>query len=360
VPGGSIWSRKATWLFLESCRHDKETLIIIRTIDRADYTNHIHRMNLRDLKYIIAVAETRHFGKAAERCFVSQPTLSGQIKKLEEELGVAIFERTNRSVEITPVGQDIVAHARQMMEQADAIEQLARSHLDPLAGPLRIGAIPTLSPYLVPLILKPMRQRLPQCTLVLSEELTDTLLERLHNHEIDAALLATPVADADLEALPLFDEPFWVAYPRTHDFYGKEKIVLRDLHNANLLLLAEGHCLAEQAMDVCHIKERQTHSKMADLRASSLETLIQLVGAGYGVTLVPALAMRGSWTSGSGVVAQPLVSADASRRISLVFRRSFPRRAALQAFAELILDHLPNTVKRVGQDRRVKKKTRRT
>jgi LysR family hydrogen peroxide-inducible transcriptional activator len=316
-------------------------------------------MNLRDLKYIIAVAETRHFGRAAERCFVSQPTLSGQIKKLEEELGVAVFERTNRSVEITPVGHDIVAHARQMMEQADAIEQLAIAHQDPLAGPLRIGVIPTLSPYLMPLILKPMKQRLPQGRLVLSEEITDTLLTRLRNHEIDAALLATPVEDDDLEVLPLFEEPFWVAYPSNHPFYEKEKIVLRDLRNANLLLLAEGHCLAEQAMDVCRIKERQPRGEQADLRASSLETLIQLVGAGYGITLIPALAMRGSWSAGSGVVAQPLAVADASRRVSLVFRNSFPRRAALQAFATLILDNLPNTVRRPGRNRRVQKKPRR-
>ncbi len=329
-------------------------------IDRIDHWYYIRHVNLRDLKYIISVAETRHFGKAAERCFVSQPTLSGQIKKLEDELGVAIFERNNRSVEITTVGQDILVHARQMMEQADAIEQLARIHRDPLAGPLRIGAIPTLSPYLVPLILAPMKKRLPQSKLVLSEELTDTLLARLRNHEIDAALLATPVEDADLEAMPLFDEPFWVAYSRKHDFYEKEKIVLRDLRNANLLLLSEGHCLADQAMDVCKIGERQTQGEMADLRASSLETLILLVGAGYGITLVPALAMRGSWTSGSGVVAQPLVAADASRRISLVFRSTFPRHAALQAFADLIVDNLPNTVKRVVRGRRVKKKSRRT
>jgi LysR family hydrogen peroxide-inducible transcriptional activator len=316
-------------------------------------------MNLRDLKYIIAVAETRHFGKAAERCFVSQPTLSGQIKKLEDELGIAVFERTNRSVEITPVGEAIVAHARQMMEQADAIEQLARAHQDPLAGPLRIGAIPTLSPYLMPLILAPMKKELPQMKLILSEEMTDTLLERLHNHEIDAALLATPVEEREFEALPLFDEPFWVAYSRDHAFYERERIKLRDLTNENLLLLAEGHCLASQAMDVCHIEERQMHGEMADLRASSLETLIQLVGAGYGITLVPALAMRGSWTAGSGVVAQPLAIADASRRVELVFRHSFPRRAALQAFAGIILDKLPNTVTPVGKRKRAKKKTRR-
>ena len=313
-------------------------------------------MNLRDLKYIIAVAETRHFGKAAARCFVSQPTLSGQIKKLEEELGVAIFERTNRSVEITPVGADIVAHARAMMEQADVIQQLARAHQDPLAGPLRIGAIPTLSPYLMPLILAPLKKQLPQIKLVLSEEFTETLLARLRNHEIDAALLATPAEEADLEALPLFDEPFWVAYPSKHAFYDKDKITRRDLDSENLLLLAEGHCLADQAMDVCRLKERQSRGEMADLRAASLETLIQLVGAGYGITLVPALAMRGSWTSGSGVVAQPLKIADASRRVSLVFRRSFPRRAALEAFAGIILDNLPNTVSPLTAGKRRKRK----
>jgi len=247
-------------------------------------------------------------------------------------------------VEITPIGAAILGHARQIMEQAEVIQQLARAHQDPLAGPLRVGAIPTLSPYLMPLILMPLKQQYPQMKLVLSEELTATLLERLRNHEIDAALLATPVEEQDLQTMPLFDEPFWIAYPRKHPFYNKEQITLEDLDNANLLLLAEGHCLAKQAMDVCHIKERHTQGEMADLRASSLETLIQLVGAGFGTTLVPALAMRGSWTTDSGVVAQPLSVADASRRISLVFRHSFPRRVALEALASVITDNLPNTV----------------
>ena len=302
-------------------------------------------MNLRDLKYVIAVAETQHFGKAAARCFVSQPTLSGQIKKLEDELGVAIFERTNRSVNITPVGQEILAHARLLIEQADAIQQLAQAHQDPLAGPLRIGAIPTLSPYLMPLILAPLKKAYPQMKLVLSEELTDILLQRLHHHEIDAALLATVVDEQDFESIALFDEPFWVAYSRKHRFYHLDKISQRDLDSENLLLLAEGHCLAQQAMEACHISERQSQGDMADLRAASLETLIQLVAAGFGITLVPALAMRGSWTSGSGVVAQPLNKIPhASRRISLVFRRSFPRRPALHALQQTILEKLPNTV----------------
>jgi LysR family hydrogen peroxide-inducible transcriptional activator len=313
-------------------------------------------MNLRDLKYIIAVAETRHFGKAAQQCFVSQPTLSGQIKKLEDELGVAIFERTNRSVEVTPVGEAILGHARQMLEQADAITQLAHAQQDPLAGALRIGAIPTLSPHLMPLILTPLKKRHPQMKLVLSEEMTDTLLQRLHNHEIDAALLATAADEPDLESNPLFDEPFWVAYPSSHPFYTKQSITQRDLDNENVLLLSEGHCLADQAMEVCQIKQRQSQGEMSDLRASSLETLIQLVKADFGITLVPALAMGGSWTTGSGVVAQPLKIAGASRRISLLYRRSFPRRAALQAFASIILDNLPNTVRPVGINRPAKKK----
>lgn len=314
-------------------------------------------MNLRDLKYIIAVAETHHFGKAAERCFVSQPTLSGQIKKLEDELGVIIFERTNRSVEITPVGQSILEHARLMMEQANVIQQLAQAHQDPLSGPLRIGIIPTLSPYLIPLILMPLKKQYPQIKLVLSEEMTDVLFERLRNHEIDAALLATDVDEQDLETLSLFDEPFWLAFPSKHAFYNKEKITRRDLDNAELLLLSEGHCLAKQAMDVCHLKERKDQGEMSDLRASSLETLLQLVGAGFGTTLVPALAMSGSWASGSGIVAHKLEFSDAYRRISLVFRKSYPRQQALDAFAKVILENLPNTVHPLSKNKRVKKVT---
>jgi len=159
-------------------------------------------MNLRDLNYLVAVADSHHFGRAAERCFVSQPTLSGQIKKLEEELGVTLFERTRRSVETTQLGEAIVAQARQVLEQAEALRQLAQSHQDPQVGPLRMGAIPTLSPYLMPLILKPLKKKYPQIKLVLTEELTDTLLMRLGKHEIDAALLATPVENPEFESMP--------------------------------------------------------------------------------------------------------------------------------------------------------------
>lgn len=301
-------------------------------------------MNLRDLKYILAVAETRHFGRAAERCFVSQPTLSGQVKKLEDELGVVIFERTNRSVDVTPVGESILAHARLALEQAKAIEQVAKAQQDPMAGPLRIGAIPTLSPYLMPLILVPLKRTYPELRLILSEEITDSLLGRLHRHELDAALLATPVDESEFDTIALFDEPFWLAHPRKHQLYDKDEITAQDLEDIDLLLLADGHCLTHQVMEVCHLAERPTHGEMADLRAASLETLLQLVGAGFGCTLVPALAIRGGWMTDSGIIARPLDLPDAYRRISLVFRRSFPRRAALDAFATMVRDHLPNTV----------------
>jgi len=301
-------------------------------------------VNLKDLKYLVVLADTCHFGQAAERCFVSQPTLSGQIKKLEEELGVTLFERTNRSVQTTPLGETIVEHAKRILEQADVLRQLAQSYQDPLVGPLRMGAIPTLSPYLMPLILKPLKKRYPQIKLVLSEELTDILLARLGNHEIDAALLATPVEDPDLESTPLFDEPFWFIHPRSHPLFGKPKIIQADLDGADLLLLSEGHCLAEQAMEVCHMQGRDVQGDMADLRAASLETLLQMVGAGFGSTLLPALALRAGLGKDRGIIARQLKLPDTYRRVSLVYRRTFPRRKALEAFAKVVLDNLPDTV----------------
>ena len=302
-------------------------------------------MNLRDLKYLIAVAETEHFGHAASRCFVSQPTLSGQIKKLEQELGITLFERTNRSVSITPIGAEIVRHAKLILEQADVIKQLAQAQRDPLAGALRVGAIPTVSPYLVPLVLLPLKQQYPQMRLVLSEEITEMLTRRLMEHQIDVAILATEVKEPELEVMPLFEEPFWLAHPRDHEIYNKDDITRRDLSKLNLLLLADGHCLTDQVMDVCRIKEGAMDDEMADLRAASLETLLQLVSAGFGCTLVPALAVQGTWTTDSGIIARKLHLKDAYRRVSFVYRKTFPRKHALEVLAEVIRSQLPNTVR---------------
>jgi LysR family hydrogen peroxide-inducible transcriptional activator len=196
----------------------------------------------------------------------------------------------------------------------------------------------------MPLILLPLKKRHPQMKLVLSEETTETLLQRLAHHEIDAALLATAEDESDLDRIELFDEPFWIAYPRDHPLYLQETITRQDLDELDLLLLSEGHCLAQQVMELCHVSQRANSGEMADLRASSLETLMQLVGAGFGSTLVPALAMRGSWASGSGVVTRELDFDEAHRRVSLFHRKSFPRIAALRALIAVIMDNLPNTV----------------
>ncbi len=306
-------------------------------------------MNLRDLKYLIAVAETLHFGKAASRCYVSQPTLSGQLKKLEEELGVSFFERTNRSVAITPIGEKVLQHAKLIIEQADAIMQLAHAYNDPLAGPLRVGAIPTISPYLMPLILMPLKKHFPNMKLVLHEETTENLIEHMLDHKIDVALLGTPVNEPELKEILLFDEPFWLAHPSDHELYTKDEITRRDLSKLDLLLLADGHCLANQVMDVCNVSEELLDGDTADLRAASLETLLQLVGAGYGSTLVPALAIKGAWTTGSGIIARKLDIKDAYRTVRLVYRKTFPRVKAVEALAEVITSQLPNTVTKINQ-----------
>ena len=301
-------------------------------------------MNLRDLQYLVAVADERHFGRAAEACHVSQPTLSGQIKKLEGRLGVPIFERTNRSVSATPAGLDIIECARRVMALVERIEAIASARRDPLSAPLRLGVIPTLSPYLMPLVLRPLRERHPGLRLVLTEEVTDSLVRRLRSHEIDAALLATSPGDPSLAETPLFDEPFWIAHTLDDPLNETEEIGVDALGGLDLLLLADGHCLSDQVADLCGRPE--ANGELADFRASSLETLLQLVGAGFGCTLVPALAIGGPWMTDLGVVARPLDLPGASRQVRLVHRRSFPNAHVLGALRDLILGHLPNTVRK--------------
>jgi LysR family hydrogen peroxide-inducible transcriptional activator len=301
-------------------------------------------MNLRDLKYLIAVADKRHFGRAADACCVSQPTLSGQVKKLEDHLGIALFERTSKSVSPTAAGEEIIRHARLALEQAEAIHVIAQAHRDPLAGPLRLGVIPTLSPYLMPLVLRPLKALCPNLRLVLLEEVTDALLARLRDHGIDAALIATPIEEADLAGLLLFDEPFWLAHPRDHPLGQREPVTASDLAGADLLLLADGHCLADQVRSVCGSEAASRSQEASDLRASSLETLLHLVSAGFGATLLPALAVRRPWTTELAVTARPLDIPEARRTIRLAYRRSFPRIRAIEALAQVVVEHLPDTV----------------
>jgi LysR family hydrogen peroxide-inducible transcriptional activator len=307
-------------------------------------------MNLRDLRYLIAVAEQRHFGRAAEACAVSQPTLSTQLKKLEAFLGATLIERGGKTVTVTPMGEEIVALARQAVEQADAIVELARSRRDPLAGPLRLGIIPTLGPYLLPWIMAPLAARFPDLALIVHEDLTDNLIDRLRSHSLDAALLALPIPAGDLESLALFDEPFWLATPPGHPLAAAKTVRERDLLETNLLLLAEGHCLRDQALAVCGLAEQRSASSRpgatsGDLRATSLETLRQMVAAGYGCTLLPALAVQSGHHQATALDTRPLDLPDAKRRIGLLFRKSFPRRQGLARLGAAIVGCLPETVR---------------
>ena len=303
-------------------------------------------MNLRDLRYLVAVADMRRFGQAAEACHVSQPTLSTQLRKLEESLGVALFERTNKSVTVTPIGDRIVERARRVLEEADAIPEIAKAGRDPMAGPLRLGIIPTLGPYLLPWILGPIGARFPDLSLTLSERLTEELLGALRAHALDAAILATQHDDGEVAGLPLFDEPFWVAFPPGHRFTGIDQVTEADLRAETLLLLSEGHCLRDQALSGCLAATGPSARRLGNLQATSLETIRQMVAAGHGCTLLPTLAARATAGEAGNAppLVRPLVGDGASRRVSLVYRRSTPRLACFERLADLIRAQLPDGV----------------
>jgi LysR family hydrogen peroxide-inducible transcriptional activator len=299
-------------------------------------------MTLRELRYLVALADHGHFGRAAEACHVSQPTLSTQLRKLEDYLGATLFERTNKALRITPIGEQIVAKARQVLAEADAIVELARGKAGPLTGPLNLGVIPTLSPYLLPWLLPALKDAYPDLRLIIHEDLTDHLLERLKAHGIDAALLALPIEEEELETLPLFDEPFFFACPPDHPLARAKAVRTSDLQEAHLLLLTDGHCLRDQALAVCGFEEAPLEDERTDFRATSLETIRQMVAAGMGCTLLPAMAL------GSGqdrhLEIRPLTG-EASRRIGLVWRRTYPKPADLECLADIIRQALPPAVR---------------
>jgi LysR family hydrogen peroxide-inducible transcriptional activator len=303
-------------------------------------------MTLQELRYLIAVADSRHFGRAAESCHVSQPTLSTQLKKLEEYLGVTIFERTNRSVRVTPAGEKVIALARRVVEGAEQIQEFAQSQQGPFAEPLRLGVIPTLGPYLLPWLVPPLQRKYPELRLVVREDLTGQLLERLHNHQLDAALLSLPLPDAELVAWPLFDEPFWFVCPAGHPLACKSSVSVADLAGKTLLLMAEGHCFRDQALEVCrtHLPDR---AQASDFRAASLETIRQMVAAGFGCTLLPALALPEPAQEASRMKVLPFDARKGFRRVGLVWRESFPRVDDLKRLGTFIRDHLPEKLRAV-------------
>jgi LysR family transcriptional regulator, hydrogen peroxide-inducible genes activator len=294
-------------------------------------------LNLQELRYFAAVARHGHFGRAASACHVSQPTLSGQLKKLEQELGVVLFERTHKRVALTPIGTRLLRHAEEALRQAELVEAGARAGRDPLVGPLKLGIIPTLAPYLMPLIFGPLREAYPQMVIELWEDQTGALLELLSLQRLDAALIATELrAGSELTALDLFVEPFLAALPAGHRLAARKRIRVGEL-SSDLLVLAEGHCLADQALSLCG-KHR---SQLGPLQAASLDTLVNLVAAGYGTTLIPALAAE--LFAPRNIVLLPL-SERVSRTIRLASRPSFPRPQALHALEKVIrrkVSHIP-------------------
>ncbi len=282
-------------------------------------------MNIRDLKYFVAVAKLGHFGQAAEQCYVSQPTLSGQIKKLEASLGIQLFERTNRRVVLTESGKQILRSARKILAEVDHIKELAQSSRNPLAGKFRLGAIPTLSPYLFPQLVGRVVEGLPKLRLVLVEEKTESLVSQLKQGLLDAALLALPLEEGFLQCAPLFDDAFYLAVAPSHPLAKKTSVRQDSLREQKLLLLDEGHCLRDQALAVCslhNIAEEQ------DYKATSLETLRLMVKAGTGITFMPQIAMN---EKESGIRYVPLTDPVPSRTIGIAWRKTTTRKPVLDA-----------------------------
>lgn len=293
-------------------------------------------IKLRDLHYLVALADTRHFGRAAAACHVSQPTLSAQLKKLEQYLGVQLIERGTRRASLTTAGERIVARARAMLEASDDIVEIAKSFADPLAGRLRLALLPTIGPYLLPRVTPRLRKALPRLELMLYEYQTATLLARLRAGEIDAGILALPVDLDGLDVMPLYDEPFVLAAPSTHRLAKSGPLRTADLAGEAVLLLEDGHCLRDQALDVCN---RVGMHEKQDFRATSLETLRQMVASGVGVTLLPELATRGAYGAARGITVRAFARPAPMRRIGAVWRTTSARREAIEAVARVIATH---------------------
>jgi LysR family hydrogen peroxide-inducible transcriptional activator len=294
-------------------------------------------MTLTELKYIVAVARERHFGRAAEACFVSQPTLSVAIKKLEDELDVKIFERGASEVSVTPLGEQIVRQAQQVIEQAAAIKEIAKLGKDPVSGPLRLGVIYTIGPYLLPDLVRQAIDRVPQMPLVLQENFTSRLLEMLRTGELDCAILAEPFPDTGLAMAPLYDEPFMAAVPATHPLARRKQISAEELKAETMLLLGTGHCFRDHVLEVCPEYARFASAAEGirkSFEGSSLETIKYMVASGMGVTVVPQLSVPAD--------AQPHIryirfSAPVpTRRVVLAWRRTFPRYEAIAALRNAI------------------------
>jgi LysR family hydrogen peroxide-inducible transcriptional activator len=294
-------------------------------------------MTLTELRYIVAVARERHFGRAAEACFVSQPTLSIAIKKLEDELEVKLFERGGSEVTVTPLGEAIVRQAQAVIEQAAAIKEIAKAGKDPVAGPLRLGIIYTIGPYLLPELVRQVIERTPQMPLMLQENFTVRLLEMLRAGELDCAILAEPFPDAGLAIAPLYDEPFMAAVPKDHALATRRTITTAELKQQTMLLLGTGHCFRDQVLEVCPEFARfstDAEGIRRSFEGSSLETIKHMVASGMGVTVVPRLSVDA--LAQPHVRYIPFAPPVPSRRVVLAWRRSFTRYEAIAALRNAV------------------------
>ena len=289
-------------------------------------------MTLTELRYIVAVARERHFGRAAESCFVSQPTLSVAIKKLEDELGVALFERGPGEVTVTPTGQRVVAQAQRVLEEAGRVKDLAVAGRDPLAGTLRLGAIYTIGPYLLPKLVPALRRIAPAMQLLIQENFTHKLAEALKQGEVDAILIALPFDEPGVETRALYDEPFLVALPKGHPWEKKKQVSAGELHEESLLLLGEGHCLRDQVLEFCASSRRSRA-----LEGGSLETIRQMVASGVGITVLPSTSVPAGGGANELIRFRPFSRPVPERRVALAWRKSFPRPQAIEALRKAIL-----------------------
>ena len=294
-------------------------------------------MTLTELKYIVAVAREKHFGRAAEACFVSQPTLSVAIKKLEEELDVKIFERGASEVSVTPLGEQIVRQAQTVIEQAAAIKEIAKRQKDPLSGPLRVGVIYTIGPYLLPELVRHVIEMTPQMPLMLQENFTVKLLDMLRTGELDCAIMAEPFPDTGLAVAPLYDEPFMIAVPKGHALAKRKSIPAEELKKETMLLLGTGHCFRDHVLEVCPEYARfasDAEGIRKSFEGSSLETIKYMVASGMGVTVVPQLSVPAEPQAHLAFV--PFTKPVPTRRVVLAWRRSFTRYEAIAALRNAI------------------------
>jgi len=294
-------------------------------------------VTLTELRYVVAVARERHFGRAAEACFVSQPTLSVAVKKLEEELGVTLFERGPGEVSVTPPGQKIVEQAQRVLEEAARVREIAAAGRDPLVGPLRLGAIYTIGPYLLPKLVPIMRRTAPSMPLHIQENFTHRLGESLKSGEVDVILIALPFDEPGIATRAVYDEPFLVAVPKGHDWEERKRISTDELTRESLLLLGEGHCFRDQVLDICNVVRAKERSSLAKtVEGGSLETIRQMVASGVGVTVLPSTSI-GAGGTGDLIRILPFSRPAPTRRVGLAWRRSFPRPEAIEALRKGIL-----------------------